>query len=174
MLILGAHYGNCKASYEAPLWWQHVITGVPHKKLCNYHKSCLHERYILLCTLVWPWVGPTVLSHLFQTSWMIIFNSATRDVQTLTLCCSCMQVLFNNFIVASYISRPSQVRKEKSGRPGWYGDVIWCGWVSPPTHSHSVCGSGLPRWLTTWSSGWRYVTMPQTASDYITKSTRPS
>ena len=63
--------------------------------------------------------------------------------------------------------------QEKSGRPGWYGDVIWCGWVSPPTHSHSVCGSGLPRWLTTWSSGWRYVTMPQTASDYITKSTRP-
>ena len=86
-----------------------------------------------------------------------------------------MLVTIINCAQISLISRPSQDSQEKSERPGRSGDVIRLrGCVSPPTRPHNGHDHGLATWLSAWVSGWKYATVPQTASDYITRLTRPS
>ena len=71
-----------------------------------------------------------------------------------------------------------QCTREKSGRPGRSGDVMGChlrcSCVSLSTHPHSYSLGEAMTMFIVWVSGWRYATAPQTASDYITRSTGPS
>ena len=59
--------------------------------------------------------------------------------------------------------------------------IWWCNWMKFEVRLHistilprNVHGHGFAMWLTAWASGWRYTTAPQTVSDNITRSTRPS
>ena len=53
--------------------------------------------------------------------------------------------------------------------------IWWCHWMQLHISMHAmsvVIASAT--WWTAWVSGWRYATMSQTASNYTTRSTRPS
>ena len=91
----------------------------------------------------------------------------------------CINHLYSllSFIMHSWLaSYPGLLHMcfKKSGKPGRSGDVIGrslrrsC--ISTPTHPRSRQGLGLTMWLTAWASGQRYTT----ASNCITRSTRPS
>ena len=102
--------------------------------------------------------------------------------------CVCLSITLNTLaqICRSQFPHPSllprprpshffQRTQEKSGRPGWSGDVIGHGLrrdcTSPPTRSCSRShGDAWQCSDIAWVSGWRYITMP----NYITRSTRPS
>ena len=82
-------------------------------------------------------------------------------------------------IVALYPGLPMFFNIREKNREGLVDlvmlpDVVWGMVVYISTLSPTQWAwSRFATWLTAWARGWRYTTAPQTASDYITRLTRP-